>query len=125
MIYRGRKQSLLCKKIIAFLELCPGSWEEKEGCVSLLGGSSGSEWEAGRQEAGHRDADWHAKEFRFDVLDKGKSLCIENKAIMWSDKHDQSQRGGQEHFSWSLSLFLNLEISSTFHHQCQTFLHGV
>lgn len=42
---------------------------------------------------------------------KESHFGIENKAIMWPDKHDQSQRGGQEHFSWSLSLFLNLEIS--------------
>lgn len=44
------------------------------GWVGLQGGSSGSEREAGGQEIGQRDGDWNAKELRFDLLDKEKSL---------------------------------------------------
>ena len=43
-------------------------WWKKAGCVSLLGGSGGGQWETG-EEAGHGHRDWNAKEFRSDLLE--------------------------------------------------------
>lgn len=124
-VIRDRKQSLLCKKIIAFLELCPGSWRRRKGVSACRKGPVALN---GEQEDRRLDPGMGTKMQRSLALIsciKESHFGIENKAIMWSEKHDQSQRGGQEPFGWCLSLFLNLEISSTFHHQCQTFLRGM
>lgn len=107
--------------------------KEKEGCVHLLRGSSGSKWEAGKEEPGHMGQEGHAEEFRFDLTDEGKSLLKWEQGsnvvrYTWSELGRASQDaetslcpllGGRSLAS------LNPEIPSPCHYERQTFLGSI
>lgn len=116
-VIRDRKQSLLCKKIIAFLELCPGSWRRRKGVSACRKGPVALN---GEQEDRRLDPGMGTKMQRSLALIsciKESHFGIENKAIMWSNMIrvrgvGKSLSDGVSHFSWTLKFPAHSIISA-------------